>query len=376
MQEKKQKGNILTAVIFCLFLLTMGALFFLLPRQEYSPLEKRYLAPVPGGSLGSIANGAFGEEAENWAADHLPGRSFFVSLSAWADWLLNLQVTKEIYVGRSGRLYECPAAFSGKTIEQNMAVLNDFAETIGQNVDLILIPSAGAVMQEDVAGLSDPYEDGRIIAEAYTSASARVRPLDLQPVFSASGDPSALYYRTDHHWTSRGAYTAYAAYMDSKGRAFPSPEEYAVTKEGGFYGSAWSRACFWNIPPEELELWSSGGVYSVTFSEKEGEYDHLFFPERLEEPDKYPVWLDGNHPLVVIENHAEDAKGSLLVIRDSFCNCLGCFLADSYKTVTLVDLRYYRRPVSELCAQGQFDDVLFLYSVGNFMSDSNIGWLS
>lgn len=88
------------------------------------------------------------------------------------------------------------------------------------------------------------------------------------------------------------------------------------------------------------------------------------------------MWLDGNHPLVTITNSSPQAQGKLLVIRDSFANCMGCFLADSYKTVVLADLRYYRQPLSLLCESEGFDDILFMYSVGNFMSDSNIVWLS
>ena len=99
----------------------------------------------------------------------------------------------------------------------------------------------------------------------------------------------------------------------------------------------------------------------------------VFYWERLEEADKYTVFLDGNHSLVRIHNPA--AEGKLLVIRDSFSNCLGCFLAESYGEVVLVDLRYYKQPVSELADLEQFDSILVCYSIGNFLTDANILWL-
>ena len=59
------------------------------------------------------------------------------------------------------------------------------------------------------------------------------------------------------------------------------------------------------------------------------------------------------------------------MVRDSYANCLGPFLAESYGEVVLVELRYYASPVSELAAEG-FDDILILYSIGNFLTDTNI----
>ena len=364
--------NKLLLLLFGGFLLAMCALFLFGPKETFSPREKRFLAGAPDAELGEILSGRFGRQAEDWAADHLPGRDFFLNLGAEADRLENLQVTKEIYRGKSGRLYERPAPWDEAVIGRNMAALTAFAETVAQPVDLALVPSAGYWMAEDIPGLADPYEDEAIVESAYALASPPIRTLNLIDSFREQPEKGALYYRTDHHWTSLGAYTAYRSYMEAKGRACPKPEDYRVGTAEGFYGTSYARACFWGLPAESLELWDSGGSFTVRFSERDEAYTSLFFPERLQEADKYPVWLDGNHPLVTITNRDPEARGKLLVIRDSYANCLGCFLADSYARVTLVDLRYYRQPVSELCAREGFDDILFLYSVGNFMTDSNI----
>ena len=95
----------------------------------------------------------------------------------------------------------------------------------------------------------------------------------------------------------------------------------------------------------------------------------------LEETDKYTVFLDGNHSTVRLDNPRNAGQGKILVIRDSYCNVFGGFLAESYETVVLVDLRYYKNPVSQLLAEEEFDRVLICYSIGNFMTDSNIIWL-
>ncbi len=371
---KGKLRDYLVCLLFLLAVFAMAALFLLLPKEDFSQKEKRYLEKLPQLSWDSLSSGDFGEKAEKYMADHLPFRDFFVGLAANGERLMGLQVTKDIYVGESGRLYEAPCRADGASTEEHMEYINAFAQKLGRDVDFMLVPSAGYMMQEDIKGLKNPYIDDELIASAYALAREELRCLDLLGPF-AGADRERLYYRTDHHWTAYGAWLAYREYMESLGRESRAEEDYSLSYIPGFYGSTYSRSCLWQYPPEDMEVWEDGGSYTVTFSDREGEFHSLFFPERLEETDKYTYWLDGNHPLVRIENQDPEAEGSLLVIRDSYSNCLGCFLAGSYKTVVLADLRYYKEPLSELYRQEGFDQVLVAYSIGNFLSDSNFIWL-
>ena len=371
---KGKRKDYLLCLLFLLGLFVMGALFLLLPREDFSEKEKRYLEKAPELSWESLSSGDFGEKAEKYMADHLPFRDFFVGLAANTDRLMGLQVTKDIYVGESGRLYEAPCRENEAATQEHMEAINAFAQKLGRDVDFMLVPSAGYMMQQDIKGLKNPYIDDELIAAAYAQAGENLRCIDLLETFAAA-DRGRLYYRTDHHWTGYGAWLAYREYMDSLGRESRAQTDYSLSYIPGFYGSTYSRSCLWQYPPEDMEVWDDGGTYSVSFSDREGEFDSLFFPERLEETDKYTYWLDGNHPLVRIENLDPEADGSLLVIRDSYSNCLGCFLAGSYKTVVLADLRYYKEPLSELYEREGFDDVLVAYSVGNFLTDNNFIWL-
>lgn len=372
---KKLNKNWILPAAFCLYLGLFLLGFLLLPGKGYSEKEKRALAAFPALSAESLLSGRFESELESWAAEQLPGRDFFVSLNARFERAAGLQVTKEIYLGEDGRLFERPSVLDPQSLTRNRRALETFAEQLGQEVYVMLVPSAGYLMPEKIEGLADPYRDGEITAAFFDGAGERLIPVPLTERFEAEADRGALFYRTDHHWTSRGAYEAFRLFAEQVGKSVPAAEDYTVERVGGFWGSCWSRAGFWSIPPEELELWSSGGEMRVTFSEREGSHDGLFFRERLEAADKYPVWLDGNHPLVTVENLDPAAQGRLLVIRDSFANCLGCFLADAWKEVTLVDLRYYREPVSALCEGEGYDQILFVYSIRNLTTDSNIVWL-
>ncbi len=372
---KTKKSDILLCVLFCGFLFGMFALYLLLPQKEFSEKEKRYLAERPVLTWDTLLSGAFSEDVETYLADHIPARDFFVGLSAYYDLLTNRQVTKDVYTAEGDRLVEAPKLWDEKTAQKNMNAINRFAESIGKNIDLMIVPSAGYILQDTIYGLKDPYADREMIDKIYAMAKENVVCRDIVSVYEGDADKQSLYYRTDHHWTSRGAYLAYKTYMQKLGRDYLSESAFTVERHDGFYGSTYARSALWLYPSERIELWKTDAALTVRNGESKDAHSGVFYTERLQELDKYTVYLDGNHSTVRIDNPEAAGKGKLLVIRDSYANCLGTFLANSYETVVLVDLRYYKLAVSELLAQEEFDDILVCYSLGNFMTDTNMIWL-
>lgn len=375
---KKNLTDSLTCGLFCGFLGLMLVLFLALPKSDFSEREKRALAAKPDTSMDAILSGEFGNQAETYIADHLPGREFFVGFASYYDLLSGRQGTKDVLLAEGQRLVEKPNVANGAAAGRNMDAINRFAQTLGQPVDLMILPSAGFAVRQSILGAHVDYADDAIISDIYALAGEGVRPMDMVSVVEAAANPGVLYYRTDHHWTALGAYTAYSAYMELLGRGYPKVEEFAIERHGGFYGSTHSKAGLWLIPPEDVELWDSGKTFTVTAHQNAADtqgtaHEGLFYRERLEELDKYTVYLGGNQPLVRIHN--PEGEGKLLVIRDSYANCLGAFLANSYAEVVLVDLRYYKSPVSELAAAEGFDNVLVCYSLYNFLTDANFPWL-
>lgn len=365
----------ITVIGFCGFLAVMSALYLLLPKTDFSELEKRYLEDAPMLTTKTLTSGQFGEDMESYMADHIPGRDFFVGFNAYVDLYTGRQVSKDIYVTEDERLVEAPVEWDENQAQKNMTAVNQFAETLGKQVDFMIVPSAGWAVEDRISMIADPYEDKALIEKLYGMAGENVACQDVLSVFEAVQDKGVLYYKTDHHWTSLGAYTAYAAYMEQKGQQYPLAEDFTVTTAEDFQGSTYSRAALWLMPAEPLEMWSRSQGVQVTNGENEAVHAGIFYEERLSEADKYTVYLDGNHSVVTIHNPENAGKGSILVLRDSYSNCLGGFLAESYETVVLVDLRYYKKPVSELYAQQNFTDVLVCYSLGNFMTDNNLIWL-
>ena len=370
---KTKKTDILTVALFCGFLFTMLVMYLVLPKEDFSEKEKRYLAETPEISVENILSGGFGRQAETYLADHAPGRDFFVSLWANLERITGKQVTKDVYLAKNDRLVEAPVKWYGQIAQKNMDALNKFAEENDVELDLMIVPSAGFVYEDTVKGLKDPYRDTEILRNLQDMAGEKLQWFSMIPPLSDAEDKQTLYYRTDHHWTSYGAYITYKHYMEFVGRPFETVFE--IVTADNFQGSNYSRSGLWQIPGEPIELWKTDAPLIVTNGETEAPHEGVFYEERLQELDKYTVFLDGNHSLVRIDNPDKAGSGKLLVIRDSYANCLGTFLANSYESVVLVDLRYYKKPVSELLAAEEFTDVLVCYSIGNFLTDTNLIWL-
>lgn len=354
-----RKHNVVAAILFCGFLITIAA-GYLLPKSEFSEMEKRYLAETPDFRWETVFSGDWSRQAEDYLTDHIPGRNLFVGINAYMELLAGRQKLKDVWLV-DGKLLEAPAAMDEKAISRNMKAINAFAETLERKVHVMVVPSAGW------AAGAKGYTDGDTLNAIYAAAGAEVCAVPVEDIFL--GKPE-LFYNTDHHWTSQGAYEGYAAYMEAVGREHRAAEKFEVTVVEGFQGSTYSRSALWLTPPESIELWQGSGQLTVTNGETEGIHQGIFYWERLEEADKYTVFLDGNHSIVRIQNPEE--QGKLLVIRDSYSNCLGGFLAESYGEVVLIDLRYYRQAVSELVRQEGFDDILVCYSCANFLTDTNL----
>ncbi len=354
-----KKRNVTAAILFCGFLFLIAA-GYLLPTTDFSEMEKRYLAEAPDFRWKAVISGDWSSQAEEYLTDHVPGRNLFVGINAYVELLAGRQKLKDVWL-EDGKLLEAPVALDETAVARNMRAINALADAVDQTVYLMVVPSAGWA-----AGV-EGYTDDVSLEAIYAAAGEGICPIPVEKLYE--GKPE-LYYNTDHHWTSRGAYHGYVACAQAMGRDYRDEAEFSVAVTQGFRGSTYSRSALWLTPAETIELWQGSDNLTVTNGETQGVHSGIFYPERLEEADKYTVFLDGNHSIVRVQN--PEKEGKLLVIRDSYSNCLGGFLAESYGEVVLIDLRYYRQSVSQLITQEEFDDVLVCYSCANFLTDTNL----
>lgn len=367
----------LPSVVFVLFLAGMALGLLFLPVREYSENEKRYLAGVPEVSLQGILDGKVQEALEKYTADQLPGRNFFVGIHAYWALATGRNAAQEIMLCADDYLINAPKNVGDETFVNNLTCFDHFARELGVPANMMIVPSTGYLMEKVLPRFHMAYQDDEYFLQAQETLTY-TKLLDLRQVLKEGVEEGQVCYKTDHHLTSFGNYLIYRSYQEAIGQPYQAQDDYLVERWGGFYGTTWSGSGFWRTPPDAVELWRREGTnVTVTFDDGEDgpvTANTLFYPEHLQDLDKYPVFLDGNHRLVTIQN--PDAQGgTLLLIRDSYAHCLATFLAGEYQTIYLVDLRYYREDLSAFLEEHPVDRLLYLYGIDNLLTDTNSVWL-
>ena len=367
-------------LLFIGIIVVMQAAFWLLPRRSFSENEKRVLSEAPQIDAAGIADGSVFRSIESYLSDHFPGRELWVGTNAY---LVNVEgrgATEDIVRGTDGWLFTAPVSDDRETLWDNMQAITTFAEKQSVPVSMMAVPSAGAVVSDKLPALHMPYPDADLLEEARRIAGNTLHWVELYTDFCSAEQPERLYYRTDHHWTSEGAYRAYCLLMEELGQSSVPRDDFTVEQISGFYGTSYSKSGLWLTEPDTLELWTGSDIQAVTTVYDANRADPvtregMFFREYLEDADKYPVFLGGNHARVHIETNADSGK-RLLVIKDSYAHALAPFLAEEYSTIDLIDLRYFKQQtISSWLEENPADEILLVYGLSSLAEDKNLQWL-
>ncbi len=379
---KSGKLRFAPAVLFVAFIFAMAIWFVVNPKADYSSSEKRYLQQFPVTSVDTVLSGEFSEKFETYFADHFPQRNMWVGLNSYYNLGIGLNGRNGVYNSADGYLINVPVN-KENYVRKNIRVLAEFKEKIGDvPMTVMLAPSTGYIATDKLPLIHDSYNDDTYFAEtAKTLGESGVNFVDLRETFKQKyAEGVQLYYRTDHHWTTDGAYEGYVKLCEKLGVQPADKDSFAKTAYGGFYGTTYSTSGYWLTKPDSITVYdnqeNTDKNITVKISEdgKDNHYGSMFFYNHIDEDDKYPVFLDGNHALTEIQN--KNAKnGTIVVIKDSFSHSLAPFLAENYSKVVLVDLRYYKQSVSDLIKKENPEQVVALYGIDNLATDTDIVWL-
>jgi hypothetical protein len=370
---KKTHQKILI-IVFCAFIAVIGILYVFLPKNDYSATEKRYLSQFPSVTLKNIADGSFSTDFEKFLADQTPFRTFFVSVNAYFELIKGNNGSNGVYLGKDGWLIEKPFARENN-LEKNLKRIKNFANETDLPVYLMAIPSKGYIYSDKLPDNSMKYYDSEYLETINSILGDSVTNIDVSKALISNRNSANLFYKTDHHWTSDGAYIAYEEFCKVKGFPAPSLNNYDVEESTAFYGTSYSTSCYTLTKPDVVKILKNKqtkGNADVTIIEgnKKTNYDNMFFQNRLNEEDKYTVFLDGNHSRVDIKTG--NNGGKLLLIKDSFAHCLAPFLAEQYSEIIMVDLRYYKKDLKDIIKDEKITEILFLFSVENLATSKDI----
>lgn len=379
--DKKSKCRYIPAFVFLIFIFGMAIWFLFSPKSDYSSAEKRYLQQFPDASIENISNGTFGEEFESFFADQFPMRNLWVGFNAYFSLYTGNNGANGVYNCKNDYLINVPVS-TDNNLSKNLNAVTKFKNSIDTPVTVMFAPSTGYITDDVLPAVHNNYNDDEYFENAdKTLAQNGINFVDLRETFKEEyKNGTQLYYKTDHHWTTAGAYTAYTKLCESLGTT-PTPKDiFDIKSYDGFYGTTYSTSGFLMTPSDSIEVWENPNnnenniKVKITEGKQITEYNSMFFYDHLEEDDKYPVFIDGNHALTEITNTSAKG-GTLVMIKDSFSHCLAPFLADNYSKIILVDMRYYKLSVSDLIEQENPEQVVLLYGIDNIATDTDIVWL-
>ncbi len=360
------------AALFCLFLGGLLAWHVLLPDRDRSGVENRTLAQLPAFSWEDLKDGSFTKGVEDYFADQFPLRDQWTGLKARAEQLLGKREFKGVYLCGAALISKVEPPQDGLE-EKNLSYVSRLAERADCRVYLGLIPSAAEIHRDRLPKGAESWDQKRFIARA--AELENLEPIDfLTPLEAHAGE--SIFYRTDHHWTTLGAYYGYAAVLEALGRGEEVLEQETferliVPHSDEFQGTLYSQSGVHWLPPDAIEFWVPDEGFEVT-SWRDGSPAKaaLYDLAKLQTKDKYSAFLGGNQPLCVIKN--PEGTGKLLVIRDSYADSLAPFLALHFEEVHLLDPRYYRYPAAQYARDNGVEQIAVLYSVPNFITDRNL----
>lgn len=362
----KKSSDFLVSAVFVLFLAGMAVVSLILPDRSFSEMENRNLRPVPELTARRFTSGRYMGEAEEYVSDQIVLRDTWVALKALGERITGKQENNGIYFAAGDTLIRRIDEPDPVLLAENIETLNTFANETDAPVFFGLIPSAASVWQDRLPAGAPTADERTWIGEIYRDT--KIPAIDLSAALRAHSQED-IYYRTDHHWTSLGAF--YGANAILKAAALEPlrlPDYEKKTVSENFFGTNYSSASAWWTAPDTIEVYvkEEGKEVISNFTGRE-EPGRLYASERLDTKNQYAYFLGGNQPLCVIRSQAQGPK--LLVLRDSYSDCLAPFLSERFGEVHLFDLRYNRLSPADYIREKGIDMVLILYSFETFTGE-------
>jgi len=369
---------IFLSALFCVFLWGLLIANLLAPDRTRSELENRELAQFPVLSLSTLRSGDFMSRFETYVTDQFVLRDQWVAMKSTLERKLGKLENNGVYFCAQDTLISRFEEPDAEQVADNLSYVNKFVENVDIPVYFSLIPTQACIWAERLPAGAPNASQEAVLDQARSVSTARW--YDTYPALWAHRTEE-IFYRTDHHWTSLGAYYGYTALAQAMGLEPVPLSHYArTTVSESFYGTVFSSSGVRWVAPDRIDTYvPETGVRVVSYTyDRQGnpveETRPLYDTSYLEKKDKYAMFLGGQQALGVV--YSEYTGGPrLLLVRDSYSDSLVPFLTAHFSEIHLIDLRYYKLSVAGYIREHGIDMAAVLYSAPNFVSDRNLVWL-
>lgn len=380
----------ITVSLFIALLFGFSLAFLLTPDQSFSEQENRSLRTFPRFSWDALVSGDYSAAINDYFADQYPMRDLFVGVKAVSELALGKGENNGVLLGENGqlaqRLFDISRADG--TITKNIdrfdsLTVSRAAEGINRASQNAKVPFyvmlTGRTLDITASSFSYANESGELLRTTLQEhLDSSVQSIDTVPLLiEKTRLGETVYYRTDHHWTTLGAYYAYTETMRSFGmenEILPLTAFEKTVVSDDFYGTAWSKSGMKFVFPDTLEIWFRGNEKDFEVIADGTPLDGLYSEEYLGKKDKYSVFLDGTHDVVTVTKRDGEPRPTLLLLKDSFANSLAPFLAQHFDLV-LLNLSSTRSDftnVTSLADHYNADRVLLVYTLENVIGATKL----
>ena len=395
----------------------IGLLFFLRPTR--SETEKRELTKFPTFTVESFLSGEFTSQVSLWFADTYPLREGMISANSSLESLYGINNEQIVLGGDADDIPDGPSdpsdivfnptddgsgekvsglyvngdiayqlySFNEQNSRSYVALINDFSSRVAGKAhvyDLIAPLHYQIALSVETAQKYGASDGEKAIDYMYSLLSDGIISVDALSEMRAHNS-EYLYYRTDHHWTARGAYYAFVAFCKAKGIEPTALESYESLRFDGFLGTLYSEA---NQPtamknnPDFVEAFVPMGTNSIKVTERGGNVTNYQIVNKQTDAwypaagAKYNCFIAGDNPLSEIHNPNISDGSSIVVVKESYGNAFIPFLVDSYEYVYVIDYRYWEGDLADFVIDKGIDDVLFLNVVSNTSTSTRLSELA
>ncbi|MBQ0004864.1 MAG: hypothetical protein KBS68_03255 [Clostridiales bacterium] len=380
MNEKKNFNRIM-GIVFMTVLIGMFCFNALIPDSEISESENRALQQFPGFSVAEYMDGSLETKLENYANDQFLMRGPFIRLKTAMDVSAGAVYSNGVWKSQDGYLIEDTTVPTDDRMEADAQALAAFRKKYPKmRMYFLLAPNAVSIMGDKLPYGAQPEDQNRYMDEMFAAtAAAGYTNIDVRDTLGkAATDGIQVYYRTDHHWTTDGAYEAFKYAKGIMGIKGDMVFE-TVPVANRFVGTLASKSGFANGRADAIKLArpadSKQYKHSVIYYEDTKEKTTAFYKmENLNLKDAYTVFGGSNHPVYTIKTPTSDNR-RLLLVKDSYANSMIPFLSQYYREIVVVDPRYYYDNLAELMALESVNEVMFLYNANTYFGDDSLAMM-
>lgn len=372
----KKKINTILVCCFFVFLLGVPMITLCSNDQSFSENENKYLAQKPKFSVEHVLSGAFMEDMSQYLSDQIAFRQFWITLKTKTLKLLGSQEINGVYIGKDDYLIEkwLPQDVDVEQFNQNIEAIDQFAKRHHQPTHVMIVPTAGYIMSDKLPKYA-PYVQQEVLLNQIKQSLVDASFVDVSSILLAHAHEN-LYYHSDHHWTTYGAFLGYQAFKASRNEEVDINDYDIQTVSKNFKGSMYSKVLDDQKMMDTIEIYSRHDDLNVDVSYNFGKEsrDSVYNLDRLKEKDQYQVFLNGNYPEISITTHQKNGK-HLLIFKDSYANAFIPFLVSDYESIHVIDCRYFKQDIESYLDEKNITEIMFLYNIKSFAEETNLNLL-